>query len=269
MKTQCPSCHTKFKAPEEHENKKIKCPKCSQPFVITRLIEKIPKKSHSNPTLSKKGSGQDIPRHIEDELVVTFTGTESGSCFFCLDGQGSDDSVCHAPMHKIWKVKGEAWDRLFRSGLLGGLAVLLPAKTVFFHVRIIQLPRCERCRDLHDRDDKCEHMWGKLWRIGIIVCCVGGTMLAVFTQSASVVGCLVLSALFIPTIGVLLETFARPRLPAGVKRYTWYKRSSEFSKLAREGWEIGLLPPVEPYIECYLVPYKDISRFEEVTKSKT
>lgn len=39
MKTQCPHCHTKFNAPDEHEGKKAKCPKCKQPFVIAPFQE--------------------------------------------------------------------------------------------------------------------------------------------------------------------------------------------------------------------------------------
>jgi ankyrin repeat protein len=39
MKTQCPHCQTKFKAPDKVTGKKINCPKCNQPFVISPLIK--------------------------------------------------------------------------------------------------------------------------------------------------------------------------------------------------------------------------------------
>lgn len=39
MKTQCPHCQAKFKSPDEHKGKKVKCPKCKQPFVITQFVE--------------------------------------------------------------------------------------------------------------------------------------------------------------------------------------------------------------------------------------
>lgn len=41
MKTQCPNCKTKFKAPDEHKGKKVKCPKCNEVFVIVPFIEKL------------------------------------------------------------------------------------------------------------------------------------------------------------------------------------------------------------------------------------
>jgi predicted Zn finger-like uncharacterized protein len=39
MRTQCPHCKAKFSTPQESEGKKIKCPKCSELFVIEKLIE--------------------------------------------------------------------------------------------------------------------------------------------------------------------------------------------------------------------------------------
>jgi len=39
MKTQCPHCQAKFKAPDESTGKKVNCPKCNQQFVISPLIK--------------------------------------------------------------------------------------------------------------------------------------------------------------------------------------------------------------------------------------
>jgi predicted Zn finger-like uncharacterized protein len=39
MKTQCPHCQTKFKTSDGVTGKKINCPKCNQPFVISSLIK--------------------------------------------------------------------------------------------------------------------------------------------------------------------------------------------------------------------------------------
>jgi predicted Zn finger-like uncharacterized protein len=39
MKTQCPHCQTKFKTSDGVTGKKINCPKCNQPFVISPLIK--------------------------------------------------------------------------------------------------------------------------------------------------------------------------------------------------------------------------------------
>jgi predicted Zn finger-like uncharacterized protein len=39
MKTQCPHCQAKFKAPDGATGKKVNCPKCNQPFVISPLIK--------------------------------------------------------------------------------------------------------------------------------------------------------------------------------------------------------------------------------------
>lgn len=40
MKTQCPHCQAKLKAPDGATGKKVNCPKCNQPFVISPLIIK-------------------------------------------------------------------------------------------------------------------------------------------------------------------------------------------------------------------------------------
>jgi predicted Zn finger-like uncharacterized protein len=39
MKTQCPHCQAKLKAPDGATGKKVNCPKCNQPFVISPLIK--------------------------------------------------------------------------------------------------------------------------------------------------------------------------------------------------------------------------------------
>lgn len=39
MKTKCPHCDAKFKAPSEYEGKKIKCPKCKEPFVVAEFVD--------------------------------------------------------------------------------------------------------------------------------------------------------------------------------------------------------------------------------------
>ena len=48
VKTQCPNCHVKFKVAEEHKGRKVKCPKCSQPFIITPFDAEVPVEVCSN-----------------------------------------------------------------------------------------------------------------------------------------------------------------------------------------------------------------------------
>jgi predicted Zn finger-like uncharacterized protein len=39
VRTQCPHCHAKFKAPDEVTGKKVKCQKCNKPFVIFPVVQ--------------------------------------------------------------------------------------------------------------------------------------------------------------------------------------------------------------------------------------
>ena len=37
MKTQCPHCKAKFKAPNEYKDKKVKCLKCKESFICVEF----------------------------------------------------------------------------------------------------------------------------------------------------------------------------------------------------------------------------------------
>ncbi|NIT55652.1 MAG: hypothetical protein GWN00_05250 [Aliifodinibius sp.] len=52
MITKCPHCNTKFKARDDLENKKTKCPKCEQPFTISKFIP------HSTPQVNNVSTGE-------------------------------------------------------------------------------------------------------------------------------------------------------------------------------------------------------------------
>lgn len=60
MKTSCPHCQGKFRAPDKYQGKKVKCPKCSQLFIITPIV--VPSAETQN-----KSTGS---TKIKDEICI-------------------------------------------------------------------------------------------------------------------------------------------------------------------------------------------------------
>jgi len=61
MRIQCPNCGVELQVRPEHKGKKVKCPKCKQPFPVTRVEEsRTPNSALETPAGQKEGECHDV-----------------------------------------------------------------------------------------------------------------------------------------------------------------------------------------------------------------
>ena len=166
MITKCPHCSTRFKVRDDLKGKNAKCPKCKQSFTIRECVVKATPPIQTTKDLRDKVevcancrrgiSKRDKAYSIDGKIFCAECGIRFGKpetvqdgkhksepplCFFCQKNAPQEESVCRIPMFKGINFGDSFWKTPSRL------------EQFMFHTRVAYVPRCERCKSLHDRRD--------------------------------------------------------------------------------------------------------------------
>lgn len=172
-------------------------------------------------------------------------------CFFC--GEKSDStSAFPVSLCKVIKEKGSRALQDVAIETFGALGVFVGGKTFFFIKRIVQVPRCPRCKALHDTRNSAEGRFiekGALF--GAIVGVAAGIYVAfLYYGKHKGLGGAIFTAVLVTIFGLMICTFlawifsflAHPKLPSHVKSTTKAEKLASIQQMLEGGWQVGEKP---------------------------
>jgi hypothetical protein len=145
---QCPGCGSQFRANDKLAGRRGKCPKCSGEIEVPKLAAE-----HFGPQrLNERNVAtlQDTASAINCQKASD-PMTQEPICFFCGNSSSTDSTAYQQPLCRVIRVEGTDALKTATTIALGGIAgAFTRGKTVFYHKRLVRIPRCERCSAVHE-----------------------------------------------------------------------------------------------------------------------
>jgi hypothetical protein len=185
----CPHCHKKFKGGEQLRGKKIKCPKCENPFVVETIVvdnpAAPPKESVKAVNTSKSKDTTWNPEDEDDNPYGVTNLDLTPRCPYCANELESEDSVVclYCGYNTLTRSLGRTEKTFQMTGrehfrwLLPGIACALTNVLIFvgYLYFCFQIPIVTRGSWTNFLDHESMRLWlclmllAAMWGVGLFV----------------------------------------------------------------------------------------------------
>jgi predicted RNA-binding Zn-ribbon protein involved in translation (DUF1610 family) len=261
----CQVCEQKITVDDRFAGKKGKCPKCKNVVVVPKADNK---RSRNNLKTPQQGLAPETKQSAYNAAEIA----ERFLCFFC--GKESEDaSSASVPMCQVLEVheiKGANAIRTLSILGIGAMGGLVHTEQLLYRQRQISVPRCLRCKNIHD-SISIHHR--KCFKIGGISGALIGFLLAVVPfiiyggfgsvlwdilafLIISVMGALIGMLLGFLLIGDTIYVLTSPSLPPNVKPEVDAEKHTNIKRMIDLNWTVGEMPKNTRGAQCFKLDEK-------------